>query len=62
MGEGWHNNHHRYMKSTRQGFEWWQIDITYYCLYFLSLLGIVWDMRAVPSDIVKEEKKLGTIF
>ena len=23
LGEGWHNNHHRYMSATRQGFYWW---------------------------------------
>ena len=31
-GEGWHNNHHRYPWSARQGFRWWQIDMTYYVL------------------------------
>ena len=31
-GEGWHNNHHRYPWSARQGFRWWQIDATYYVL------------------------------
>src|SRR5206468_286082 len=29
LGEGWHNNHHFYMSSTRQGFRWWEIDPTY---------------------------------
>ena len=32
MGEGWHNNHHRYSGSTRQGFYWYEYDITYYIL------------------------------
>ena len=32
MGEGWHNNHHHYMASARQGFRWWEIDLTYYVL------------------------------
>jgi hypothetical protein len=32
LGEGWHNNHHRYMNATRQGFYWWEIDISYYLL------------------------------
>ncbi|MDJ0868603.1 MAG: acyl-CoA desaturase, partial [Myxococcota bacterium] len=32
MGEGWHNNHHHYMASARQGFRWWEIDVTYYLL------------------------------
>ena len=29
MGEGWHNNHHAYQATVRQGFRWWEIDPTY---------------------------------
>jgi stearoyl-CoA desaturase (delta-9 desaturase) len=29
MGEGWHNNHHAYQSSVRQGFRWWEIDATF---------------------------------
>lgn len=54
LGEGWHNNHHRYMKSTRQGFLWWEIDITFYILWILSVCGIVWDLRPVPQNILDE--------
>ena len=54
FGEGWHNNHHRYPISTRQGFYWWEIDITYYILKILSWLRIVWDLRP-PSPRVYEE-------
>ena len=32
MGEGWHNNHHAYQASVRQGFRWWEYDPTYYML------------------------------
>lgn len=56
LGEGWHNNHHRYMLSARQGFRWWEIDITYYILKLLSLFGIVRDLRPVPADIVAEPR------
>ena len=45
LGEGWHNNHHHYMSSARQGFRWYEIDVTYYSLKVLSWLGIVWDVR-----------------
>jgi len=51
MGEGWHNNHHYYPRSVRQGFHWWQIDMTYYVLRALALVGIVWDLH-VPSQKV----------
>ncbi len=50
-GEGWHNNHHHYPGSARQGFFWWEIDITYYVLRGLALLGLVWDVRRVPAEL-----------
>ena len=44
LGEGWHNNHHRFPTSARQGFRWWEIDVSYYLLVALSWFGIVWDL------------------
>jgi stearoyl-CoA desaturase (delta-9 desaturase) len=58
-GEGWHNNHHRYPWSARQGFRWWQIDVTYYVLRLFSLVGIVHDMRGVPQAVRDEARPLG---
>ena len=54
MGEGWHNNHHHYPASTRQGFYWWEVDITYYILKVMSWFGIVWDLRPVPAHLLDE--------
>ncbi len=51
LGEGWHNNHHYYPGATRQGFYWWEIDLTYYALVALSSLGIIWDLNPVPDKI-----------
>jgi len=51
LGEGWHNNHHHYPISARQGFFWWEYDVTYYLLRILSFLGIVRDLRPVPEDV-----------
>ena len=48
LGEGWHNNHHRHMTTTRQGFYWWEIDVSYYVLKAMSWTGIIWDLRPVP--------------
>jgi stearoyl-CoA desaturase (delta-9 desaturase) len=45
LGEGWHNNHHHAQSSARQGFLWWEIDLTYYALTVLSWFGIVWELR-----------------
>ncbi len=49
FGEGWHNNHHRYMSSARQGFVWWEIDLTYYLLRALGCLHVVWGIREPPA-------------
>jgi stearoyl-CoA desaturase (delta-9 desaturase) len=51
LGEGWHNNHHHYPISARQGFYWWEIDMTYYLLVIMSWLGIIWDLRPVPEKV-----------
>jgi len=51
LGEGWHNNHHHYQASARQGFYWWEIDISYYILKALSAMGIVWGLKEVPARV-----------
>ena len=53
FGEGWHNNHHYFQSSTRQGFHWWQIDFTYYVLKLLAFFRIVWDLRTPPATVVQ---------
>ncbi len=51
LGEGWHNNHHHFPGSVRQGFYWWEIDMTYYGLKLLAACGLIWDLRVVPPAI-----------
>ena len=53
FGEGWHNNHHRYPGATRQGHRWWEVDLTFYGLWILSKLGVIWDLHPVPSRLKK---------
>ena len=52
FGEGWHNNHHRYPASARQGFFWWEIDLTFYGLKLLQFLGVIWDLKPVPASVL----------
>jgi len=49
FGEGWHNNHHHYPGSARQGFAWWELDLTWYLLRAMAALGLVWDLKAMPA-------------
>jgi stearoyl-CoA desaturase (delta-9 desaturase) len=60
MGEGWHNNHHAYQSSVRQGFRWWQIDATFYLLKALSWTGLVWDLKTPPLAVRLNEYRLGS--
>ncbi|MBK8979103.1 MAG: acyl-CoA desaturase [Planctomycetes bacterium] len=56
LGEGWHNNHHFYPVSVRQGFFWWELDATYQVLRAMSWLGLVWDLRPVPDHVRNGER------
>ncbi|HEY1794375.1 MAG TPA: acyl-CoA desaturase [Opitutaceae bacterium] len=57
LGEGWHNNHHRYMSAVRNGFYWWEIDPTYYGLKVLSWTGLIWGLKPVPASILAEGER-----
>jgi len=56
LGEGWHNNHHYYQTSTRQGFFWWELDISYLILKALSIPHIVWDLREPPERVLSSNR------
>ncbi|MDF1799624.1 MAG: acyl-CoA desaturase [Planctomycetota bacterium] len=51
LGEGWHNNHHHHQASVRQGFYWWEVDLSYYVLRLMAALGLVWDLKPVPRQV-----------
>ena len=59
LGEGWHNNHHAYQSSVRQGFRWWEIDIAYYILKGMSWVGLIWDLKVPPEHVLRNEQRLG---
>jgi len=58
LGEGWHNNHHRYQACARQGFYWWEIDVSYYIIRLMGSLGLVWDIRTVPAKVYEEAARI----
>ncbi len=51
MGDGWHNNHHRFPYSARHGLRWWEIDANYAILRLLARLGIVWNLKLPPGGL-----------
>lgn len=40
FGEGWHNNHHAHPVSARHGLAWYEVDISWYQIRLLEMLGI----------------------
>jgi stearoyl-CoA desaturase (Delta-9 desaturase) len=58
VGEGWHNNHHRYQRAARNGFYWWEFDPTWYVIRAMAALGLAWDVQAVPKRIYEEARVL----
>jgi stearoyl-CoA desaturase (delta-9 desaturase) len=59
LGEGWHNNHHHYPLSCRQGFFWYELDVTYYVLLLMEKLGLVWSLQAPPKKMLTREAMTG---
>ena len=53
FGEGWHNNHHWYPGAVRQGFYWWEVDLTFYGLWLLSRLGVIRNLHPVPARVLE---------
>lgn len=44
MGEGWHNNHHRYQRPARTGHRWFELDPTYWLISLLRKTGLVYNV------------------
>ena len=61
LGEGWHNNHHRYPLSARQGFFWWEFDPTWYALRVLSWTGLIRDLKDVPERVKRNVRSVDTV-
>ncbi len=59
LGEGWHNNHHHFPGAAKQGFYWWELDLTYYGLRVLAALGLIWNLRTVPIEIRESKQYKG---
>lgn len=49
FGAGWHNNHHAYESAARAGIGWRQVDVSYWGLWVLARLGVVWGLREFPA-------------
>ena len=48
-GEELHNNHHAYPSSAKFSSKWWEIDIGWFYIQLLSLLGLAKVRRRAPQ-------------
>ena len=45
FGEGWHNNHHAHPQLARHGLAWYELDLNWYGISTLRMLGLAWDIK-----------------
>lgn len=48
-GEGWHNNHHAYPNVAKAGLNWWEIDMTWWAIKFLQVVGLAKKVILPPT-------------
>lgn len=58
MGEGWHNTHHAFPTSARHGLRWWQIDVSYWVIRTLALLGLAWNLKLPTAEAQEKERRI----
>ena len=51
LGEGWHNNHHTFPGSARQGYSRAQVDFTHGVIRMLERLKLAGDLHPVPDRL-----------
>ncbi|MBD0325964.1 MAG: fatty acid desaturase [Pyrinomonadaceae bacterium] len=49
FGEGWHNNHHAHPTAARHGVAWYEIDINWWGIRTLQLLGLAKDIKLIDA-------------
>lgn len=52
LGEGWHNNHHKYPRLAFHGLSWRQPDPTAWVIMLLEKLGLVWDVKRPAKALI----------
>ena len=51
-GEGWHNNHHAHPRAARHGLTWYEIDVNWYGIRALQLVGLAKDIKLISRDTI----------
>lgn len=56
FGEGYHNYHHEFASDYRNGVRAWDWDPTKWIIKSLSLLGLAWDLKKIPDEIILRKR------
>ena len=56
LGEGWHNGHHAFPTSARHGLRWWEIDVSYWFIRTLGLVGLARDIKVPDAARIASKK------
>ena len=57
LGEGWHNNHHAFPTSARQGLRWWQFDSSWLVIRAMEAVGLAWNLRTPTESAMRVRTK-----
>jgi stearoyl-CoA desaturase (delta-9 desaturase) len=58
FGEGWHNNHHAFQRSSRHGLHWWELDLSFLAIRLCAALGLARDVWTPAPELI-ERSRLG---
>jgi stearoyl-CoA desaturase (delta-9 desaturase) len=61
LGEGWHNNHHAFPTSARQGLRWWQFDSSWIIIRTIGALGLARNIRTPSASAMQVKLKTSSI-
>lgn len=57
LGENWHNNHHAFPWSARQGHDWLrEPDLNWCVIWLFGRLGLAWDIKT-PTDAQRDARR-----
>ena len=56
LGEAWHNNHHAFPNSAKFGLKWWQVDLGYWVIRGLEVLGLAWDVKTPTAGMIEAKR------
>jgi stearoyl-CoA desaturase (delta-9 desaturase) len=51
LGEGWHNNHHRFPRSAYAGLAWYEVDVLGSIIGLMEKVGLVWNVVRVKQSM-----------